>query len=110
MARPRLMLVLVSTPRRVRGLDVEDLHRLPIQKQLHLDAPHQVVIKKVMAFSTLPEPPTTVLFQYSNGFADGAAFNEGVADVEGGFIEMVKVAFGVETVYFATEKIDFKQG
>jgi hypothetical protein len=104
------MSVVVTTSRKVSGPEMAYLKMLPIQRRLQLDAPHGVKLQGSISFVELPESPTTILFQYSTGFADGAAFNEGVADIEGEIIALVKTMCEVETVYFATETIDFKQG
>lgn len=108
MPSPRLMRVTVTTPRAVRGPEMRSLCALPVQQRLRLDAPHQVVVQKVLSFPDVPEPPTTVVFQYTYGFADSADYNDGPGDIEGDIIAAVKEAFEVAEVFATTIKFDCK--
>ncbi len=110
MPSPRLVTLVITTSHKARGPDVQELCALPLQQQFALDAPHQVVVHHAFSFADVPESPTvaTLVFRYSTGFANVTAY-ETLSDTEGKIIQLVKVAFEVDEVYFATEVVDFKR-
>lgn len=110
MPRPRLMQVVVTPPVQPKGLFVDEVFKKGLQQRLQLDAPPQLIFQKVQSDAQTPPPFTSLVFRYTPGFADTAAYNEGVADVEGEIIDKVKNLLGVDEVFYATEKVDWKRG
>ena len=109
MPQSRLLTVIITTPRKIRGPWLREISDIPVAKRLRLDAPHQVVVQNAQSSVDLPEPPTTINFQYSHGYADGADYNEGPGEIEGEITKAVKKAFELEKVYITTTKLDYKQ-
>ena len=110
MSRPRLLTVIITTPHTITGPDIRSVCALSIQERLRLDAPHQVVTHQAWSFVDLPVPPTTVELRYSTGFADGAADDQGVGEVEGEILKAMKSAFRHSDVHFCHTRVDVKSG